>query len=129
MKWLLIVGGVLASLVVIMAIVGAMLPKAHTATGAQSYPGQSAAQLFARAEQLVASDTEVPVDIVERVEPSRLVTRIKPGQPFGGSWIIEVADGRVSITEDGEVYNPIFRFLARFVFGHTATIEQALKKL
>ena len=129
MKWLLIIGGLFALLVVIMVVIGALLPKEHTAARVGTFPGQTAAQLFAKAEKLVTENTDVPVDIVERVEPSRLVTRIRPGQPFGGTWTIEIADAQVRITENGEVYNPLFRFLARFLFGHTATIDGALKKL
>jgi hypothetical protein len=30
------------------------------------------------------------------------------------------------ITEDGEVYNPVFRFVSRFVMGHTATMDKYL---
>ena len=61
----------------------------------------------------------------------RLVTRIADtGLPFGGQWTYElVPDGegtRLTITEDGEVYNPLFRFVSRFVMGHTATIERYL---
>jgi hypothetical protein len=63
-----------------------------------------------------------------------MVTRIAdPEQPFGGTWTFELApaDGgtRLTITERGEVYNPIFRALGRFVFGHTATIDQYLRAL
>ena len=70
----------------------------------------------------------------ESSAPSRFVTRIDdPGQPFGGRWIHELvpaSDGTtVTITEEGEVYNPFFRFMSRFVFGHTATMDAALKKL
>ncbi len=36
---------------------------------------------------------------------------------------------RLTITENGEVYNPIFRFMSRFVFGHTATMDQFLSDL
>lgn len=129
MKWLLIIGGLFALLVVIMVVVGTLLPKEHTVIRVGSYPGQSAAQLFARAEKLVTDDTDVPVDIIERVEPSKLVTRIRPGQPFGGTWTIQVHEEQVVITEHGEVYNPLFRFLSRFVFGHNATADEALKKL
>ena len=35
----------------------------------------------------------------------------------------------LTITEDGEVSNPIFRFISRFVFGHAATIEGFLKSV
>jgi uncharacterized protein YndB with AHSA1/START domain len=68
-------------------------------------------------------------------EPSRrLVSRITdPGLPFGGSWTYDVvpeANGtRVTITESGVVYNPIFRFMSRFVFGHHATQEAFLRSL
>ena len=34
-----------------------------------------------------------------------------------------------TITENGEIYNPFFRFMARFVFGYTATMETYLKAL
>ena len=33
---------------------------------------------------------------------------------------------QLRITEDGEVYNPVFRFMSRFVFGHHATIDTYL---
>jgi hypothetical protein len=73
-------------------------------------------------------------EAVEFEPPRRLVSRIaSTGLAFGGSWTYELtpADGgtEVSITERGEVYNPIFRFLSRFVFGHTATMDSFLKDL
>ena len=65
------------------------------------------------------------------VSPSRCLTRIdEPDQPFGGTWTYnlagEGAGTRLTITEDGEVYNPVFRFLSRYVFSQTATMEQYL---
>jgi uncharacterized protein YndB with AHSA1/START domain len=63
------------------------------------------------------------------VARSRMVTRIAdPSLPFGGTWTYDVqptASGGTTlrITEDGEVRNPIFRFLSRFFFSQTATIE------
>ena len=35
----------------------------------------------------------------------------------------------LTITEDGEVHNVIFRFMSRFVFGHTATMDTFLNHL
>jgi hypothetical protein len=35
----------------------------------------------------------------------------------------------VRITEEGEVYNPVFRFISRFVIGQTRTIETYLRDL
>ena len=72
---------------------------------------------------------------IERADPpTRLVTRISDtGLPFGGAWEYELApDGtgtRLAITERGEVYNPIFRFVSRFVMGHTSTIDTYLRAL
>jgi hypothetical protein len=33
------------------------------------------------------------------------------------------------ITEQGEVYNPVFRFVSRFVIGQNRTIETYLRDL
>ena len=53
--------------------------------------------------------------------------------PFGGTWDYRIEqDGtgsRITITENGEVYNPIFRFVSRFVLGHTATLDKYLTAL
>lgn len=73
-------------------------------------------------------------EIDELSPPRRMVTRIAdPEQPFGGTWTFELvpASGgtRLTITERGEVYNPIFRFMSRFVFSQTATMESYLTGL
>ena len=39
------------------------------------------------------------------------------------------AGTRVTITENGEIYNVFFRFMARFVFGYTATMDRVLDAL
>jgi hypothetical protein len=50
--------------------------------------------------------------------------------PFGGKWTYELTPSgtgtMLRITEDGEVYNPVFRFVSRFVMGHTATMDKYL---
>lgn len=74
----------------------------------------------------------MPIEVVESQPPRRLVTRIADeGLPFGGTWTFEItasAGGSIlTLTEDGDVYNPFFRFMARFVFGHYATIESFLR--
>jgi uncharacterized protein YndB with AHSA1/START domain len=76
----------------------------------------------------------IVMEVTELAPPRRLVVRIAdPGLPFGGRWIYEVepaAEGaRLTITEEGEVYNPVFRFLSRFVFGHHKTLEGYLRAL
>jgi len=77
---------------------------------------------------------EMPLQ-VEVWEPQRrLVCRIAdPKLPFGGTWTYELtpADGGTTlrITENGEVYPALFRFMSRFIFGYTATMESYLKAL
>jgi uncharacterized protein YndB with AHSA1/START domain len=72
--------------------------------------------------------------IEEFQTPQRLVTRITtPDLPFGGSWTYELVrtEGgcRLTITENGEVYNALFRFVSKYMFGHTATMEKYLEDL
>jgi uncharacterized protein YndB with AHSA1/START domain len=74
------------------------------------------------------------LQVTELDAPRRLVTRIADqGIPFGGTWTYEVDPGdggtRVRITEDGEIYNPVFRFVSRFVLGYDGTILAYLDAL
>jgi len=76
----------------------------------------------------------LPMQTVEVNPPGRLVTEIAdPKLPFGGTWTTEITriDGGslVRITEDGEVRNPVFRFMSRFVLGLTATMDTYLGDL
>ena len=79
----------------------------------------------------VGSDGPIVFEIDSTVPDQRLVTRIADRSlPFGGSWTYELIprgdSTTLRITEDGEVYNPIFRFVSRFVIGHTSTMEKYL---
>jgi uncharacterized protein YndB with AHSA1/START domain len=74
--------------------------------------------------------------IADRAEPpTRLVTRIADDKlPFGGTWDYAIArngddSSIVTITERGSVYNPVFRFVSRFILGHTGTMETYLRSL
>jgi len=78
---------------------------------------------------------KITYELVEEAPPRRLATRIaEPGLPFGGAWTFEITPAAgggsdLRITEDGEIYNVIFRFMARFFFGYTASIEGYLRDL
>jgi uncharacterized membrane protein len=76
----------------------------------------------------------VNYELVEDVPGRRMVTRITDTDlGYGGKWTYvfaaEGATTRLSITEDGEVSNVIFRFLSRYAFGHTSTIDGYLNSL
>ena len=156
MKWILIVVASLAALIGIAALVGSRLPRAHRASREQRLPASSEAIWSAitdveafpawrrdvkRVQRLPDRDG-LPVWIeegrsgkitfaVERLErPRLLVARIAdPDLPFGGTWTYEVTPDQSRITEDGEIYNPLFRFMARFIFGHEGTIASYLSDL
>ena len=70
----------------------------------------------------------------EYIPSARLIGRIDDtSQGFGGRWIYELEPRGertlLRITEEGEVYNPVFRFMSRYVFGHYRTLEQYARDL
>ena len=76
----------------------------------------------------------VNFEVVEDVPARRMVTRIlDTNLGYSGSWTYDLAaegpNTRLTITENGEVSNVIFRFVSRFVFGHTMTIDTYLRSL
>lgn len=71
---------------------------------------------------------------VESVAPARLVREIAdPDLPFGGRWVYEIAPleggSRVTITEHGDVSNPVFRLVSQFFMDQHATIDRYLLDL
>jgi hypothetical protein len=158
MKWVYLIGGGLVLLVAIVALIGAMLPRDHHATRQARYRQKPEAVYFALAGPADwRSDIKaygnlpdrdgrklwweqdrhgqrVTYELIEDKMPSRRVTRIaEKNLPFGGTWTIEIAPAPegsvVRVTEDGEIYNVIFRFAARYFFGYTASIEGLLRDL
>lgn len=80
-----------------------------------------------------SSDT-INYELVEDVPAERMVTRIRDTDlGYSGQWTYtftpENGGTRVTIREDGEVSNVIFRFMSRYVFGHSATIDSYLTSL
>jgi uncharacterized protein YndB with AHSA1/START domain len=74
------------------------------------------------------------MDVEELVPPTRLVMRIAgEGLPYGGAWAHALEPQgnftKVTITEHGEVYNPIFRFVSKYIMGHNGTIDTYLTDL
>jgi hypothetical protein len=82
----------------------------------------------------ITSNGKIPFETIEMTAPQKLVTRIAdPKLPFGGTWTFEIAlvpDGAtLRITERGYATNPFFRFMSKFVFSQTSTMEMYLKSL
>lgn len=158
MNWAIAIVGALAALIVGVVVIGWLLPQNHVASRRAHFkhPPEKVWDVIAgpldwrpdvkRFEMLPECnghaqwrefDQHNHSIVFERLEavPGRLlVTRIAdPKLPFGGRWTHEITkteDGcTLTITEHGEVYNPLFRFMSRFVFGHAATMERYLKAL
>ena len=81
---------------------------------------------------------DIPLEVVERRAPSRLVTRIAPEAigledlGFGGTWTWEVGKSglgtTVTVTEDAIVSSPVFRVFMTLA-GTDAKIQEALEGL
>jgi uncharacterized protein YndB with AHSA1/START domain len=76
----------------------------------------------------------VNYELAEDVPGKRMVTQILDTDlGYSGKWtyvfVPENGGTRVTITEDGEVSNVLFRFMSRYVFGHTATLDAYLSSL
>jgi hypothetical protein len=151
---------VLASVLILIILIGWLLPRDHLATRVARYHQPSEVIWAAitdvdampswrdglkNVERLpdrnglpahleVTSDGKIPMETIEMTAPRKLVSRIAdPKLPFGGTWTFEIsptADGAaLRITERGYVTNPFFRFMSRFVFSQTSTMESYLKSL
>jgi uncharacterized protein YndB with AHSA1/START domain len=77
---------------------------------------------------------ELPLQVEEWDPPRRMVARITDDSlPFGGTWTYEVtpAEGgsTLRVTENGFVKPALFRFMSKFIFSYTSTMEQYLKNL
>jgi len=160
MRWLLIIGGSLAALIVLVLIAGYSLPVQHVAARSVELraPPQRVWQTITDVESMpqwrsglksvdivgqtsagpkwreVSGDGTITFETIESAPQRRLVTTIADKSlPFGGSWTYDLepsATGtRLTIREDGEVYNPVFRLASRFIMGHHATIDKYLASL
>lgn len=76
----------------------------------------------------------MPLETIESVPHQKLVRKIAdPKMPFGGTWTFELADSDgggcvLTVTENGEVYNVIFRAVSK-LFDMHSTIDGFMKAL
>ena len=134
MKWVWIALLGIAAIVAIIAGCGAMLPVSHIASRRARFNQPPAAIWAAIHREKTFREDGVNYEVTRSEPPRLLETRIADQNlPYGGTWLYEIspaADGAVlRITENGNVYNPIFRFVSRFIMGHTAAIDKSLNDL
>jgi hypothetical protein len=152
MKILGYVLAVLAAVMIIVFVIGFTLPETHAASVRADYraPAERIYAAIADVEKGPAWRSGLEKVEVLRPEPlewretadwgtitfvrdealpsTRIKTRIADeSQGFGGTWTYEItpaANGTtLTITENGTVKNPIFRFMSRFIFGHYKSLE------
>ena len=158
LRILILVAGVLVALILLLIAIGYALPINHVATREASLaaPPERVFSVLRDVEKFPTwrsdvksvevlattpalrwrerGDNDITFEMETVEAPGKIVTRIVDKTlPFGGSWTYalspEGGGTRLVITENGEVYNPLFRFMSRFVFGHTATIDRYLDDL
>lgn len=160
MRWILWIVASLAVLVLIVAVVGWILPKAHVAsrTARVAMPPEALYALLADVDRYQSwrpdvkslqrlpdregkpawiedvGGMKIPMHFERLERPAVIVSRIDGANlPFGGAWTYQITPAPggsdLTITENGEVSNVIFRFMSRFVFGHHATMDGFLKHL
>jgi hypothetical protein len=152
------VGGCVIGLILAVVVIGLLLPKRHVVSRNASYRA-TPEQLFSliagtqswrpdvlrsetipdsQGRELLRETTRdgnaVLYEVLDRVPPTSIKRRIAtPNLPYSGTWSYALqAKGEttvVRITEDGEVYNPVFRFVSRFVNGQTRSIDNYLRAL
>lgn len=75
----------------------------------------------------------VQLATTESKPPTRMVREIAEEGPFSGRWEIDITStpegSNVKITEVGKVSNPIFRFVSKYVIGHTTQMTKYLTSL
>jgi len=135
------VGGILYPLAVLAAIVlgafgfGATMPTAHVSTRSRKLPARPEI-VWGLINDPVATKGwagDAKTEAVEQDAPRLLVRKIVGEKAFGGTWTFEIAPGgrdasTLTITERGEVYNPLFRMVMRLT-GQTRGIDAYLAKL
>ncbi len=157
LKWIVVVICLLLAVVGLIAALGSKLPEQHLVSRTANFQ-QSPQQLWNiifgpptwRPEvthyEILTSDPhrkwieygrhgeKMTYEVTESDPPNKLITRIAdPRLPFGGTWTYEITPtatgSSLTITEHGEIHSPVFRFVARYIQGYTATIDNYMKAL
>lgn len=101
------------------------LVRVERGTDAQGHDTWREVQRRGGTMTLAAESAEPPRKLVRRIADEKL--------PFGGTWtwVIEPqgAGATITITEEGFIRPPPFRFLAKYVFGYHATMTRYLQDL
>jgi Polyketide cyclase / dehydrase and lipid transport len=157
-KILVIVVAGVVLLVLAVVVIGWLLPKGHVVSRSASYQTKPdrlfslitgpqdwrpdvlrcETVLDANGRELVRETTHdgesIAYELLDRVAPKSIKRRIATDNlPYSETWTFSLQpNGELTIvrlTENGEVHNPVFRFISRFILGHTRTMDAYLRAL
>lgn len=158
MAWVLLAITIIMAIVVLATIIGLLMPRDHVASSSALIPApprdvyaaitdvgtQPAWRRDLKAVDVLSTNPlrwseasrfgVITFEQVDAQPPSHFECRIADTTlGFGGSWSYDITPegggSRVMITERGSVYNPLFRFMSRAVFGHYGTQHTFLRAL
>jgi len=156
MKILLVVIVAVVLVILGVVVTGLLLPKRHVVSRTASYRAAPDRLFFlisgpqgwrpdvlrceavpdAGSRELLRETTRdgetITYELLDRVFPVSIKRRIATENlPYSGTWAYSLQPKGdvtiVRITEDGEVYNPVFRFMARF--GRKRSLDSYLRAL
>jgi uncharacterized protein YndB with AHSA1/START domain len=84
-------------------------------------------------EEKYKNGDSLKVETVESQAPTKLARDVVDNSIFSGRWTYQLQPRNggtwLTITEQGKVPNPVFRFVSRFVIGHTTAVDRYLTSL
>ena len=120
-------------LVAIVLVVGASLPQDHAASRTRTFRTTPEALWAAVNDPAIVPRGSPKTETTESVPPRLLVHRVVGETAFAGSWTFEIAPAAgastLTITENASVFNPVFRFVSRFLMGHYRSIDAYMNAL
>jgi hypothetical protein len=156
MTVLITIVAVLAMLILLMVFIGRSLPEKHIASQAKSF-ASSPEEVWnvvtnvaewkswrkgVKEVSMTGMDTFIERssngDVEYRISNSvpgvsHTTTIVTKDLPYGGAWNYvfekEGTGCKLTITENGEVYNPFFRFMSKYIFGHDGTLKAYMSDL
>ena len=124
MRYALIIAGVIVVLVVVVVVVGYALPVKHRATIVGTYRAAPETIYAVITDFAAAPSWRADVKRVELLPTGFKETTRNGTLTYAVEERVPNQHLVTRIAEDGEVYNPVFRFVSRFVIG----LDTSLRK-
>lgn len=135
MYWILFVMGAIAAVVIALLVGGLVTPREYTVTRSALLPF-APEQVWSALQTIIAASGQLELreEPSSDAVPSRITARlIADDQSDVGAWtwtlLQEDAATRVTLTEHGDIANPIARIVRAQLGGHHKNVERHLQEL